>query len=165
LIREYNALDGASNPEDADELLESIAVVQMALMHWTNQQKRREMSTEKQGMHAILEIMGHTRLAGFVTEEERFGSKLGRIDIPQKDGTLVTSFFTGSSIYRLTACSEEVAKAVALSTHEAPIHAYELPKMLAKPQVPRNDPFDDDDEDDNDDRILRDRDKSFRDDA
>ena len=30
---------------------------------------------------AIVELMGHVRVAGFVTEEERFGVKLGRIDI------------------------------------------------------------------------------------
>lgn len=31
---------------------------------------------------AIVELMGHVRLAGRLTEEERFGSKMGRLDIP-----------------------------------------------------------------------------------
>lgn len=31
---------------------------------------------------AILELMGHVRLSGRVSEEERFGCKLGRIDVP-----------------------------------------------------------------------------------
>lgn len=30
----------------------------------------------------VLELLGHRRLAGRVTEEERFGVKLGRIDVP-----------------------------------------------------------------------------------
>jgi hypothetical protein len=30
----------------------------------------------------ILELMGHVRMAGRVTEEERFGVKMGRIEVP-----------------------------------------------------------------------------------
>lgn len=37
------------------------------------------------GTWAILELMGHVKLAGFVTEEELFGGKIGRIDIPGAD--------------------------------------------------------------------------------
>jgi hypothetical protein len=32
---------------------------------------------------AIVELMGHVRLAGRLTEEERFGAKMGRLDIPK----------------------------------------------------------------------------------
>jgi hypothetical protein len=32
----------------------------------------------------ILELLGHVRLGGLVTEEERFVSKMGRIDVPMK---------------------------------------------------------------------------------
>ena len=31
---------------------------------------------------AIVELMGHVRIAGKLTEEERFGSKMGRLEIP-----------------------------------------------------------------------------------
>lgn len=31
----------------------------------------------------ILELMGHVRMAGRITEEERFGAKMGRIDVPR----------------------------------------------------------------------------------
>lgn len=31
---------------------------------------------------AIVELMGHVRIAGRLTEEEKFGSKMGRLDIP-----------------------------------------------------------------------------------
>lgn len=33
---------------------------------------------------AILELMGHVRLVGRISEEERFGTKMGRIDIPRQ---------------------------------------------------------------------------------
>src|SRR5687768_8629685 len=40
------------------------------------------MSEQKQDAWAIVELMGHVRLAGRLTEEEKFGTKMGRLDIP-----------------------------------------------------------------------------------
>jgi hypothetical protein len=79
-------------------------------------------------MWGILELMGHVRLGGRITEEERFGSKMGRIDIPNKDGGFTTQFFGGSSVYRLTPTSEEAARHVALNCQPTPVHSWELPK-------------------------------------
>lgn len=105
---------------------------------------------------AVLELMGHVKLAGKVTEEERFGSKMGRIDIPgivpcglldseshkiapdacpQCAGTgtverFSTQYFSGSSIYRLTPVTEEVARAVAANHKPQPISPWELPRAL-----------------------------------
>lgn len=31
---------------------------------------------------AVVELMGHVRIAGRLSEEERFGGKMGRIDVP-----------------------------------------------------------------------------------
>lgn len=45
---------------------------------------------------AILELMGHVRMAGRVTEEERFGSKVGRIDVPYPETPCKTCGETGS---------------------------------------------------------------------
>lgn len=99
----------------------------------------------------ILELMGHVRLAGRISEEEKFGGKLGRIDIPRpslKDcpackgqlltdgsecpvegcGGFTTQFFNASSIYRLTPTTEEVARHVAVNCQPSPVHAWELPR-------------------------------------
>lgn len=78
----------------------------------------------------IVELMGHVRIAGLVTEEERFGAKLGRIDIPNGDG-FTTQFFNGSSLYRMTPTTEEIARAVATSSQPEPIHRWELPRLNA----------------------------------
>ena len=77
---------------------------------------------------AILELMGHVRMAGRVTEEERFGSKLGRIDVPDENGGFTTVYFGAGSVYRLTATTEEVARAVAVRNKPEPVHRWELPK-------------------------------------
>jgi len=85
---------------------------------------------------AIVELMGHVRMAGRVTEEQRFGATLGRIDIPQGEG-FFTQFFQGASIYRLTPCSEEVARSVAKHAHIEPIHQWEVPKLAPAHVVER----------------------------
>ena len=79
---------------------------------------------------AIIELMGHVRMAGKVSEIERYGSKVGRIDIP--DGAnFRTQFFGGSSVYRETPCSEDVARAVAAQSMPQPIHTWEMPRLPA----------------------------------
>lgn len=118
---------------------------------------------------AVLELLGHRRLAGRVSEEEHFGVKMGRIDIPQKDGSFVTQLFGGASVYGMTVVSEEAARIVALRCDVAPLHQWELPKQLSAPApavVPPSDlddnlsqragirsvfPDDDDHDDDRDD--------------
>lgn len=93
---------------------------------------------------AVVELMGHVRLGGKVTEEERFGIKMGRIDIPCDD-TFVTQYFGGQSVYRLTPCSEEIARSVA--TYNKPEVPYEL-RLLGK------DPDDSDEYEDEEDEEI-----------
>jgi len=95
---------------------------------------------------AIVELMGHVRMAGRVTEEERFGSKLGRVDVPRTDGTFSTHYFGGGSVYRLSPTTEEIARAVAAHNQPQPVHSWEMPKALPEGSVIRDnrEPFDDD---------------------
>lgn len=81
---------------------------------------------------AIVELMGHVRMAGLVSEEQHFGATLGRIDIPRGDTEYATQFFGGGSVYRISPCSEEVARAVAARNQPAPVHQWELPAPKAE---------------------------------
>lgn len=85
------------------------------------------MSEAKFESWAVVELMGHVRMAGRVTEEEHFGAKLGRIDIPKDDG-FFTQYFGGQSVYRMTPVTEEAARAVAARNVPEPVHTWELPK-------------------------------------
>lgn len=89
------------------------------------------------GTWAILELMGHVKLAGFVTEEELFGGKMGRIDIPRGDGDegAVTQYFGGQTVYRLTPTSEEIARAFAARHQPRPVHTWEL-QLSAPEEIP-----------------------------
>lgn len=96
---------------------------------------------------AILELMGHRRLGGFVREVQLAGAGFLRIDVPgDAEGEVhSTQFYPPSSVYCLTPVTEASARAVARSSRPQPVHAYELPSP------PRRQGYDDDDDDGVDD--------------
>jgi hypothetical protein len=100
---------------------------------------------------AILELMGHVRMAGRVTEEERFGAKMGRIDVPGEGDSFTTVYFGGSSVYRMTPTTEEVARSVAAQNKPQPVHRWELPEPEKAASI-----LDGRDDEDDDDRYSRD---------
>jgi hypothetical protein len=77
----------------------------------------------------IVELLGHIRLAGRVSETERFGSKMLRLDIPNRDGAgwLTTQFIGSAALFRVTPTTEEVARGVAAISQPEPVHQWELP--------------------------------------
>ncbi len=71
---------------------------------------------------ALVEIMGHVRCYGRISEEEMFGAKLLRVDIPLpgdeflevgEEEKFYTRYFGGSAIYGITPLEESVARAQA----------------------------------------------------
>lgn len=81
---------------------------------------------------AIVELMGHRRLGGRVSQAEQYGVAMLRVDVPGDDGEIVaTRFCGGSSIYALTPCSEQAARAVAKSNRVEPVTRWELPALEA----------------------------------
>ncbi len=62
---------------------------------------------------AIVEIFGHRRHAGRTREEERFGAKMLRIDVPLKGDPATngweTHFYGGAAIFSFTLTTEEAA--------------------------------------------------------
>jgi hypothetical protein len=78
---------------------------------------------------AVVELMGHVKSAGMVSEETHFGTVMLRLDVPQfDDNPARTEFYGGSSIYRLTPCTEEVARIVLERSTPAQIVPYALPR-------------------------------------
>ncbi|MBL8161191.1 MAG: 3'-5' exonuclease [Anaerolineae bacterium] len=128
---------------------------------------------------AIVELMGHARIAGKVSEANRFGTVLMRVDVPktsQRDG--YTKFYSASSIYCITPTDEATAQAAAERFNEPAVQPWIVPlptsPLLAEkvvvardddyPHIPDEpeDPYlgedddydewpDDDDDDDDDD--------------
>jgi hypothetical protein len=87
---------------------------------------------------AILEIMGHRQVAGYVTDVELFGAKMARIDIPEIPASAAsesengfrypalpgvpafTQYYGGSSVFCMTPTTEAVARAAAVRLRQAP---------------------------------------------
>lgn len=82
---------------------------------------------------AIVELMGHRRLGGRVSQVEQYGVPMLRIDIPgEKEGDdVATQFYGGGSIYCLTPTTEAMARAVALKNQPSPVQRWELPALPA----------------------------------
>lgn len=60
------------------------------------------------GSWAMLELMGHRRMAGYVSEVEMFGTTMVRLDMPQPDrDTPDTQFYSAAAVYCVTPMSEE----------------------------------------------------------
>lgn len=96
---------------------------------------------------AILELMGHRRLGGWVSEVEFAGGKFVRLDVPAvlsrderaalppSDGggppapaeIHATQLYGASAIYCLTPTDEATARMVARASVAAPVSRWELP--------------------------------------
>jgi len=77
---------------------------------------------------AVLELMGHRRLAGRVTDAVIGGGAFLRIDIPGKNGRQTTQYYSPQSVYCITPTTEEIARAVAAQNEPAPVYRWELPQ-------------------------------------
>lgn len=61
---------------------------------------------------AIVELVGRRRLGGYVTEERLFGLIGCRVALPGEGGEAV-QHYSAKSVYSVTWCSEEQARAAA----------------------------------------------------
>jgi len=107
------------------------------------------MSDQTFDIWAVVELMGHRRVVGRVTEQEIAGAGFLRIDIPSDPPQ--TQFYAPGSVYALTPVSEEAVR-VAAKRSTDPITEWELPAhiragiRLAAPDRSIPDGEDEDDE-------------------
>jgi hypothetical protein len=91
------------------------------------------MSTDSYQGWAILELMGHRRLAGYVQEQEIAGAAFLRLDVPDDDapdaGPVMTQFYSAAAVYCLTPCTEQLARDVAKMGRPQPVRPWELPSV------------------------------------
>ena len=86
---------------------------------------------------AIVEIMGHKRFAGLVTEQSIGGTSFVRIDVPEvttDGGTALPAFsklFGAQAVYCISPCTEETARAFARSFRSRAFELYEAPRLEA----------------------------------
>lgn len=82
---------------------------------------------EKFEAWGLLELFGHQRLAGALSEQTIGGVHFIRVDVPQiNDVPGYTRLFTQGAIYGMTITSEEVARGLAQRLRARPVQAYEV---------------------------------------
>jgi hypothetical protein len=80
----------------------------------------------------LLELFGHQRLAGRLSEQTIGGVHFLRIDVPEVgEQPGYSRFFTQGAIYGMTPTSEQVARGLADRLRARPVQAYELPQLQA----------------------------------
>lgn len=94
---------------------------------------------------AILELMGHRRLGGKVSEALIAGAPFLRIDVPSVPPA--TQFYAPGSLYCITPTTEAIARAFATREAPAPVQRWELPQLAAAPKTEPAPSAADDDED------------------
>lgn len=77
---------------------------------------------------ALVEIFGHERIAGEVSEQVIAGEGFVRVDVPAIDGQAAfTRLYGGKAIYSITPVSEEIARRAAASMQTRAVNVYLLP--------------------------------------
>jgi hypothetical protein len=83
---------------------------------------------------AIVELMGHQRIAGHVTEQQIGGTNMIRVDVPAVGKlSAFTKFFGAAAIYAITPCDQATATAAAGHFIARSISEFVFP---SRPQLP-----------------------------
>ena len=120
------------------------------------------MNDEQQSAYegwAIVELMGHNTIAGYVSEQAQYGVAMLRVDVPGNESQAeFTKFFGGTAIYGITPTTEEIARHAASRLAVRPVSHWTVPDP--KPRIvdsiadDPNDDYDDGSYDDDYDKVT-----------
>ena len=89
-------------------------------------------SREEFRQWCLVEMMGHQKCAGLVSEVQLAGAAMLRIDIPEVEGgrPAWTRYISTSALYSLTPVTEELARAMAEIFGVVPLSPYEVSDLI-----------------------------------
>ena len=91
------------------------------------------MNDKKLELTALVELFGHQKVAGTVTEHAFGSATFIRIDVPEtKEQPKFTRFVNPSSIYAINPVTEEVMLQMAERLNEKPIDRWDIREMNKK---------------------------------
>jgi len=89
--------------------------------------------TEKFETWAIVELFGHNKIAGKVSEQTIGGSSMVRVDVPDTEAApAFTRLLNVSAIYAINPVKEDVATAYAGRLQSKPIEAWDAREVLKR---------------------------------
>lgn len=86
---------------------------------------------EKFEAWGLVELMGHQRVAGRLSEQPVGGGNMLRVDIPNGD-TFRTAYYGASAIYAVHITDEAAARKLSGDMGARPPYAYELSQAVAR---------------------------------
>jgi hypothetical protein len=99
--------------------------------YYSPAQKEGHLVDEKFNQWAMVELYGHQRIVGKVTEATIGGCSFIRVDVPeQEDKPPFTRYFGQGAIYSLNPVSEEIAMELLRSCRNVPVQQYEMPQRM-----------------------------------
>lgn len=91
------------------------------------------MSEDKFEQWAILELFGHARIAGLMTEQVIGGCSFVRVDVPAVDGRpAYTKLFGQGAIYAVSFVDQDVALAAAEKIRAVPVTPYDVGSLTSE---------------------------------
>lgn len=88
---------------------------------------------EKFELTAMVELFGHQRIAGLVTEQNIGGASFIRVDVPEsKSQPKFTRLFNPSAIYAINPVSEETMRIMVDQIESKPISAWDVREFTDK---------------------------------
>lgn len=100
----------------------------------------------------VLDLFGHQRTAGHVTEATIGGCSFLRIDVPERDGSYRTEYYGNGAIYSMRPVAEQLAREIALRA-APPVSAWDIQRLGLNPKPEQATESDDGSDSDDDDEF------------
>ena len=85
------------------------------------------MNEESFDCWAVVELFGHTQIAGKVSEQSIAGQGFLRVDVPEDEShSAYTRLLGHGAIYSIIPCDEAIARAFSRKNYQPPIYRYQL---------------------------------------
>ena len=81
--------------------------------------------------YAIIELFGHSKIAGMCREQPIAGTNMLRVDVPAMGKQpAFTRIFGGAAIYAINPCDEATAERAARNIMSCPVYVWDVKTMI-----------------------------------
>lgn len=96
-------------------------------------QSINKMENQKLDIWAIVELFGHSKICGKITEQSIAGGNMLRVDVPETTSQpAFTKFYGNAAIYCINPVGEDVAKYMADKLSITPINSWDMSAAVKK---------------------------------